>query len=221
MATKIDFTPLYAAVGVADTAISTVRDRAFTAYAEGNQRVQSLRAELKPSAVQARVTKGLTDARTQLEAIPTTASSRFEAATTEAGDQYVAYAERGEQVVKSVRKQVDGLEATTKKQATQTRAAATARFSAGRKDAAKLVAGVAGTVEKEAREEVRSAAAKEGAAKRPARKTVTRKAVAKKAPAKKAPAKKAPVAKSTATPAKTSATPAAKSAPTAAPKTDA
>ncbi|GAB3582064.1 hypothetical protein [Calidifontibacter terrae] len=216
MATKIDFTPIYAAVGVADTALTTVRDRAFSAYAEGNERVQTLRAELKPSTVQARFTKSLTEARTQIEAIPATATSRIEAVTAEAGDQYVAYAERGAQVVKGVRKQVEGIETTTKKQAAQTRKDATARFSAGRKDAAKLVAGVAGTVEKEARQEVRSAAAKEGAATRPARKTVARKATAKKAPAKKATPAKATVK---ATPAKTAATTPA--AATTAPKTDA
>lgn len=214
MATKIDLTPIYAAVGAADSALNTVRDRALTAYAEGNERVQTLRAELKPAAVQARLSKSLADARTQIEALPTTATSRLEAATSEAGDQYVAYAQRGEKVVKGVRKQVDGFEASTKKQATQTREAATARFAAGRKDAAKLVAGVADTVATEAHEEVRSAAAKEGAAKRPARKTVSRKAAAKKAPARKAQTKKTTV-KATAT------KPAASTANASAPKTDA
>lgn len=220
MATKIDLTPLYAAVGVADTALTTVRDRAFTAYVEGNERVQTLRAELKPSAVQARVSKSLTDARTQIETLPATASSRFEAAASEAGDQYVSYAQRGEQVVKGVRQQVEGLEATTRKQAGQTRELATARFAAGRKDAAKAVADVAGTVQKEARGEVRSAAAKEGAAKRPARKSVSRKATATRAAAKKTTSstpKKAPAKKtaSTGTATKASAT------STTAPKTDA
>ena len=61
MATKFDIkksltdaTPLYAAVGAADTVYTTVRDRALTAYSDADARMQSLRAELKPSAVQAK-----------------------------------------------------------------------------------------------------------------------------------------------------------------------
>lgn len=234
MATKFDIksltdaTPLYAAVGAADTVYTTVRDRALSAYADSTARVQTLRAELKPSAVQAKVVKGFADMRDQVEALPSTATERIDAASIEAGDQYTAYAKRGEKVVKSLRKQVDGLEASAKKQVTdvQTTArkaaadaqtAAVSTLAASRKDAAKVVAGVAGKVEDEARAQVRSAAAKEGAAKRPARKTVAKKATARKAPARKtvtskATAKKAP-AQTTA--AKTSA------AKTEAPKTNA
>ncbi|WP_431843538.1 hypothetical protein [Calidifontibacter indicus] len=219
MATKFDIkksltdaTPLYAAVGAADTVYTTVRDRALTAYSDADARVQSLRAELKPSAVQAKLTKRVADVRDQVEAIPATATKRIDEASIEANDQYFAYAKRGEKVVKSLRKQVDGLEATARKQVTDaqktalkqvTDAQKTARkqvtdaqktvvstVAAGRKDAAKVVADAAGKVEAEARTQVRSSAAKEGAAKRPARKTVAKKATAKKAPATKASATK-------------------------------
>lgn len=214
MATKFDIrksltdaTPLYAAVGAADTVYTTVRDRALTAYSDADARVQSLRAELKPSTVQAKLTKRVADVRDQVEAIPATATKRIDEASIEANDQYFAYAKRGEKVVKSLRKQVDGLEATARKQVTDAQKTArkqvadaqktvVSTVAAGRKDAAKVVADAAGKVEAEARTQVRSGAAKQGAAKRPARKTVAKKATAKKAPvAKKAPATKAPATK--------------------------
>ena len=206
MATKFDLkksitgaTPLYAAVGAADTVYTTVRDRALT-----------VGAELKPSAVQVRFTKQIADVREQVEALPATATKVIDDASIEAGDQYVTLAKRGEKVVKSLRKQVDGIETTARKQAKDVRSTArkTAKdaqttavstLAAGRKDAAKVVADVAGKVEDEARAEVRSNAAKEGAAtKRPARKTVAKKATARKTTARKAPAKKAASANSNA-----------------------
>ncbi|MBD2757942.1 hypothetical protein IEE94_00230 [Yimella sp. cx-573] len=220
MATKFDLkksitdaTPLYAAVGAADSVLSNVRERALTVYADSTARVQTLREELKPSTVQAKVTKSFADMRDQVEALPATATERIDAASIEANDQYIAYAKRGEKVVKSLRKQVDGVEASAKKQvsevqstakkqvagaqrtarkaAADAQATAVSTLAAGRKDAAKLVADVAGKVEDEARTEVRSAAAKEGAAKRPARKTVAKKAPARKTAAKPAASKPA------------------------------
>lgn len=220
MATKFDLkktiteaTPFYAAVGAADTVYTSVRDRALTAYADADARVQALRAELKPSAVQARVTKSVSEVRGQVEALPTTATKRIDDASIEASDQYDALVKRGEKVVNSFRKQVDTVETTARKQATEARKTARKQVSdaqatvvstlaAGRKDAAKVVADVAGKVEDEARTQVRSSAAKEGAAKkssqRPARQTVAKKATARKAPARKTPAKKAAPAKANA-----------------------
>lgn len=202
MATKIDLrktltdaTPVYAAVGFADTVYTTVRDRAVDVYAEGNKRVLALGEELRPSAVQARVTKGFADVREAVEAAPSVATKRLEEAGNEAAGRYDAYARRGERVVAEMRDDVEAFEKRAQKQATDAQARVLSTVAAGRKNAAKVVADGAAAVEEEARTEVRSAAAKEGAAKRPARKTVAKRATASKKPAAKKPAAKKPASK--------------------------
>ncbi|WP_174878649.1 hypothetical protein [Metallococcus carri] len=214
-----DNKPFYAVVGAADTAVTTVRDRFDEAVSDFTARVETLRAELAPSAVQARLTETVQGVRAQVKAAPSVASNRIDEAAAEADSSYNEFVKRGRQVVKGARKQAEGYQGQAVKQVKETRSTATKRvqetqatalatFHASRKEAAKVVSGVAGQVQGDAAEIVRSEAAKEGAAKREARKAPAKKATAKKTTVKKAPARKPAATKATArktTPRKTTA----------------
>ena len=214
-----DLSALYALVGVADYAVSQARD----AVDNATERVAEFGGELRPSAVQARVSKAAGDVReqildvlVQLEQLPADVQERVGNVSADLEDSYHDFADRGERVVEDLRNQpaAKRLSSAADEVAEETRSAvsrarrtaeevsadvqnrAVGTAQAGRKQAAKGVAALAGQVEDaadaisdtaaEVQDDAdtvkRSAAAKEGAAgrtARPNRSSVTKKAAAK------------------------------------------
>lgn len=104
-ARKADLSPLYALVGVADYAMSQARETA-------DQAQTRISTELRPSTVQARVTKAATDVRTQitdllaqLGELPTTAQGQLNSFQADVESGYDEFVVRGEKVVEELRNQ--------------------------------------------------------------------------------------------------------------------
>lgn len=215
--TLTDPTPLYAAVGVADLAVSSAKtasdeavERVNARFSDVTGRVNGLRAELEPKTVSTKVQGFAKDTVAQVRAVPAGLAERGQSLSTQAEKSYTDFSKRGEKVVTDLRKQQDkatqqlvaqGKDAVdnARKAADDTQARARRTVLLGRKEAASVVADaadkvedLAGQVEAEAKTEVRSTAQR-------TRKAPAKKAV-KKAPAKKAPAAQKPAAQKPAAP---------------------
>ncbi len=208
--TLTDTTPIYAVVGVADQAVSQVKD----AVDEATRRTLALREDLAPKALQTKVTDTVAGVRSHVESLPSTATTQFETWSGEFDKAYTQFATRGEQIVSELRRrpeveqvseradrvvdQAQSAVGTVRKVAEDAQSAALGAVYSGRKQAAQETVKVAEavevkaeTLESDARTSARSNAAKQGAATKPAaKKTTARKTTAKKAPAKKTTTRK-------------------------------
>ncbi len=210
--TLTDTSAIYALVGAADEAVDQVK----SALDQAVHRTASLRSDLDSKSLQAKVTDTVADVRSQVEALPATATERFAQLTGEFDKTYEKYATRGEKLVRELRtrpeverlsertgqvaEQAQAAVETVRKVAEETQSAALGAVYSTRKQAAQETVKVAETVQSEAVTSVRSNAAKEGAAKKTAseRKTSARKAPAKKTTARKTTAKKSSTGKASA-----------------------
>lgn len=216
-----DPTPFYAAVGLLDQAVGQVR----TTSDEVAKKAAELSEQFKPEQLVERAQEVATERVERVQALPKRVEKQGKAAFAQAEESYAGLSKRGAGVVAELRKQQDAqaeqfinqgkaTAATARKAAVDAQAFATKTVLTGRKEAAKQVEAVAGSVETaadtlgdDARTEVRSTASRVGRAQKSAPKKAAKPA-AKKAPAKR-PAKKAakPAAK------KAPAKPAAQKAP--------
>ncbi|TWP38889.1 hypothetical protein [Leekyejoonella antrihumi] len=201
--TLTDATPFYALVGAADQVVTDVKG----ALGQAQARTLALRGELEPKSLQTKVTGTVAEVRTRVEALPGTATARFDAVTDGVEKTYTDFANRGQKVVtdlrnrpevKSVSERADQLVGqgkdavgTARKVMDDTQTTVRSTVYAGRKQAAQEIADVAGKVESDAKTAARSNAAKEGLTKKESdAKPAAKKTTAKKAPAKKTTAKK-------------------------------
>lgn len=188
-----DTTPLYAAVGVADLAVSRLR----SAGDEAAERAQSLRTQLEPGHVIA-----------QAQAFPEQVVELGDQARAQAEATYDDLSRRGAQAVARVKDSSHGQQlveqgrsavADARRFADDAQARTAGAVFAGRKQVAKgvevaaeSVADASEELEAQAGTRVRSNAAREGAAKPAAKKPATRKPAARTSTAKKTTAKKKP-----------------------------
>ncbi|WP_156822696.1 hypothetical protein [Demetria terragena] len=210
-------TPFYAWVGLVDKAVDQVR----VATDEASKKVGELREQLSAESIVGRTQEVATERVERVQQLPKRVEESSKAAFAQAEQSYAGLSKRGAAVIAELRKQQDAQAqqvinqgkasaASARKVAEDAQALAAKAVLTGRKEAAKQVEAVAGTVETaadklgdEARTEVRSTAARVGSvdkatpkAKPAAKKPAVKKPAAKKAPAKRPAAK--PAAKKTA-----------------------
>lgn len=216
--TITDPTPFYAWVGLVDKAVDQVR----TASDEAGKKAVELSSQLKPEVLAERAQDVAAQRVELVQSLPQRVEKSGKAVFAQAEERYVGLSKRGAAVIAELRKQQEAqtqqvidqgkaTAASARKAAESAQSLASKTVLTGRKEVAKQVGTVAGTVETaadklgdSARTEVRSTAARVGQADKPAKKAAPKKAAAKKSAPKKAAAKKAT---------KPTAKPAAKKAP--------
>jgi heparin binding hemagglutinin HbhA len=178
--TVTDITPVYVAVGVTDLAVEKARD--------ARVRATAVRADLDVKAMQDRAVKRAEKVADQAQQIPTLALNQTLEVAGKAQETYAGLAARGKELVKRIRNQKatkdlfaqagstvslgKGAVTTIRKAAIDTRRAAKATLTTGRRQAEVVVDAVAASVQDEvstARSTARnSAAATRASAKRTA-----------------------------------------------------
>jgi hypothetical protein len=173
-------TPMYAAVGVTDLAVETMRDLRVRAAA--------VRFDLDVSALQDKAVKRVEKVAVQAQQLPALAKSQTFEAAGKAQETYSVLAVRGEKLVKRVRNQKatkdlvaqagstlslgKGAVTTVRKAAVDTQRAAKATLTTGRREAGAVVEAVAASVQGEVKSTTRtvrkSAAANKTSVKRTA-----------------------------------------------------
>jgi len=156
--TVTDTTPVYAAFGVTDLAVETLRDARTRAIAA--------RADLDVSALQGKAFKRFEKAAEQVQQLPALARTQTLEVVGKARGTYSELAVRGEELVKRIRNQKTtkdlfaqagntislgkGAVTTVRKAAVDTRRAAKATLTTGRKEAEVVLEAVASSVKGEA-----------------------------------------------------------------------
>lgn len=215
--TVTDPTPFYAAVGLLDRAVDQVR----TATDEAGKKALELREQFTADQLVGRAQEVANESVERVQDLPKRFEKQSKAFYAQAEESYTDLSKRGAGVIAGLRQQQEAqtqqfveqgkqTAASARKVAEDAQSFATKTVLSGRKEVAKQVEAVAGTIESaadkvgdDARTEVRSTAAKVGqteqtAAKKPAAKKAPAKRPAKKTAAKRTPAKKAPAKRSTA-----------------------